>query len=167
MWTLHSAVEESIMYITMLITSVVLILPLFINNNIEIGYKLIVMGAMAFVVIKGFVYTSKSNELFNNMWDDWNEINIWNDFHIRLLKEYSIGKDIRLFNMKNMIADKFAKINESYLSSMVDTNKNQLRYIVSSVVLNYSFWIIIYLYVIYAFMLGSIMRAMLRIFLVL
>lgn len=156
MFFLNMFSGQLISSISSMITALILCTSLFSDLSISLFIKASVIGAVVFVVVINYCTTEKSNkvnlEMFEKLIPFNAKFNFYNDFY----EDYNAGKDIRLFGLGGYVA-KIQREQNRYLSDLLwKTKKRSLKYVFLSSISSGFLNIVIYAFVIYACLNGSI-----------
>lgn len=138
------------------VVSLVFVLNLLRINQVAILWKIVLVALLALVVAINTFCNAKKNNLDNEMMEKWAPLNQWSDFYTEYLNDYKTGKDIRMFEMKDLILGNITTMKEKYLFFAKRANVHQTKYVVIKAVFLIFLKIIIYSYVVIACLYGGV-----------
>lgn len=142
--------------VSSIIISLILCASLFSDPNIHLFIKTIIIGAIVIVVAINYYTTKKSNQVNFEMFERLVPFNVKFNFYNDFYENYNAGKDVRLFGMGEYVT-KIQREQNQYLTDLLwKTKKKALKYVFLSSISSGFLNVVIYAFVIYACMTGSI-----------
>lgn len=99
---------------TKIIASLALTVSFFVLPSVSIAYKLILIGGLFLTLAVSMLSIQKSAKLEADFWDSCVEINVWTQCFYDYINDYSAGKDVRLYDMKERLAGEYLDVNASF-----------------------------------------------------
>ncbi len=156
MFFLNMFSGQLISSISSMLTSVIICIGLITDSSINVIIKLIIICAVTFVVGINYYTTKKSNqanlEMFEALIPFNAKFNFYNDFY----EDYNAGKDIRLFGLGGYVAKIQREQNWQLSDLLWKTKKKTLKLVFLSSISSELLNIVIYAFVFFACMAGSI-----------
>lgn len=149
--------------ISNIVMSFLMFISIFLLARVGGQVKIILLCCIVIQSIAKLLVTKKINVSKIDMYEKLAPNNILDNYYNRLLEEYQIGKDIRIFKLQGLIINTLKKINISNYDIVNDaTRKIQIREILLAIfenILKCVIYIIVVLLVInYNIQLGDIVR---------
>ena len=97
-----------------IIASLALTLSFFVLPSVSTAYKLILIGGLLLKLAVSMLSIQRSAKLEADFWDSCVEINVWAKCFYDYIDDYSAGKDVRLYGMKERLAGEYMGVNASF-----------------------------------------------------
>ena len=124
-----------------------LLISLFINRDVPIVSKLIVLSLTVIVVCFNYYSTKKSNKLNQEMYGKYAPLNGFYNFYSDYCFDYNAGKDTRLYAMENFVATESEKFNTLSYNISSTTAKVSLKYSILNTISSDILRISVYIFV--------------------
>lgn len=142
--------------ISSIFTSAVLCYGLIMDKKITFVIKTVILCCVLLVITVNYHTTRESNKKNFEMFEALIPFNTKFNFYSDYYEDYNAGKDIRLYNLGSYIADIQKNQNTFSVNLLLKTKKELLKYTCLSSILSDSLTILIYGFVIFSCIAGSI-----------
>lgn len=153
---LYYTLERGIGNFTKIVVSIGFMTSFFALLSVPIlGKSLMFIGLMVTLAVSMFA-TYRINQLDHHFWDVNANMNILLQQFSDYIENYSSGKDIRIYGMKDYLADKSLKLDADYYNLATQNSCKQALWSIPSTILLYGFEFGIYAVLILAALDGGI-----------
>ena len=106
---------------TKIVASVSLTVSFFALPSVPLWGKLALAAFLGLTLLVSIHSTAKMTDLDQRFWADSIEMNVLSEHYEKYTSEYDSGKDIRLYGMKDLLADRFLEIESKYYANYIKT----------------------------------------------
>lgn len=139
-----------------IVISLIFVARLLTGQQMDLYWKLLFIFSFIVVIVVSSFCNARKNCLENKVMEEWAPLNQWNDFYGTYLNDYRSGKDIRMFEMENMIHKNISDVKDKYISIIKQANKEQYKYLLINGTFSIGLKIILYLYLVIACVYGEV-----------
>jgi len=139
-----------------IILAVALTVSLFANEDVSLVSKLGILALTALVICASYYSTKKSNKVISNLYGSFAPLNGLFNFYSDFCFNYNAGKDVRLYAMKETVADESDKLFKLSNDRVVGAAKINLKYNILNAASSDVLRISTYIFVILACAAGNI-----------
>lgn len=136
---LIDGVERLIQDMTRIAASVTLAASFFMIPGLSAAVKLALIAGLALTLAVSMRQTARIEKLEREFWDASVEMNVYGEQFSRYTEDYSSGKDIRLYGMKDYLADETLRYHAEYYGMGVQKAWRQALCTVPNTLLSYVF----------------------------
>lgn len=142
--------------ISSIATSIFLCHGLIVNEKIFIPIKAMILFCIICVIFINYYTTKKTNKKNLEMFESLIPFNTKFNFYSDYYEDYNAGKDIRLYNLGDYVADIQKSQNDFSVNILLKSKKETLKYVFLSSISSDVFNFVIYAFVIFACLTNSI-----------
>ena len=153
---LYHTLEHGIGNLTKIVASSGLTASFFGLPSVPVYMKLLMLAGLIVTLVVSMFSTSKINELDHHFWDISANMNVLSQQFSDYIENYSAGKDIRMYGMKDHLADESLKLDADYYNLAIQNSYKQALWSIPSSILLYGFEFGVYAILIFAALDGSI-----------
>lgn len=118
---LLDGLEQTISNVTKIAASVAMTISFFTLPSVPLWGKLALVAFLALTLFVSICTTAKMTNLDQHFWAGAVDMNIVSEFYERYTMEYAPGKDIRLYGMKEFLAENMHGININFNNKYIKT----------------------------------------------
>ncbi len=141
---------------TRIIASVALTVSFFALPSVSIAYKLALIGGLLLTLAVSMLSIQRSAKLEQSFWDSCVDINVLAECFYDYINDYSAGKDIRLYDMKERLAGEYQGVNASFHKKDVKLSYQLALWTIPTTALKSVFQFMLYGTLIFAALSGGI-----------
>ncbi len=156
LWDLYRNMEQMVGYLTKIVASLALTASFFALPSVAFGYKLAILAGLAVTTAVQIFTTQKSNRLDRDFWASCVDMNILAEQFYDYIEDYGAGKDIRLYDMGDFLAESYVQLDRDFWERNLKNTCKKTAWSVPITVLNNVFKFGIYAVLIYAALLGDV-----------
>ncbi len=156
LWDLYRNMEQLVGYITKIVASLALTASFFALPSVAFYYKLAIIAGLLVTTVVQIFTTQKSNKLERDFWASCVDMNIIAEHFYDYIEDYGAGKDIRLYDMGEFLADSYVQLDKKFWESNLKNSYKKAAWGVPVTILNNIFKFGIYAVLIYAALLGDV-----------
>lgn len=156
LWDLYRNMEQLVGYITKIVASLALTASFFALPSVAFYYKLAIIAGLLVTTVVQIFTTQKSNKLERDFWASCVDMNIIAEHFYDYIEDYGAGKDIRLYDMGEFLADSYVQLDKTFWESNLKNSYKKAAWGVPVTILNNIFKFGIYAVLIYAALLGDV-----------
>lgn len=156
LYRIISCTEDGIYYLTRIVLSCSMTLPLFLLKEISLSLKLALVGGILLTVAWDIFSNQKSEKISNQFFEAGVKMNVFGGKYYRYMEHYSSGKDIRLYDMADSLLDFNVKTVYEYNKDMMKQETKIAALKAAAVILNHILRFGVYLMLIRAALSGSV-----------
>lgn len=153
---LLNGLERLIGDITSILASLALTVSFFTLPSLSAAVKLALIAGLALMLIVSIRQTARIEKLEQDFWTASVEMNVYGEQFSRYTDDYGSGKDIRLYGMKDYLADKILHCDAAYYDMGVKKAYRQALYTLPGTLLSNLFQYGVYAILIYTALSGQI-----------
>ena len=136
--------------------AITLTLSLFINKDVTLLSKLIMLAMIGLIIIITLLSSTKREKLYLDMFEEAVPLNGWFNFYGRFYSDYNAGKDTRLYAMEDFMEDEQRKFHAKSLNLALTLIKKVLKHDIIQSVSSNALRIGSYIFVILACIAGGV-----------
>lgn len=155
-WFLQQSMEHFTTGLTKIAASLAMVASFFALPSISVFVKLAMVAGLGLTLYVSIISTAKAFQLQEDFFTSQVDINVISEQFVEYIGDYSAGKDIRLYGMKDYLADAYFKLNASYFDKAARVSYKQALWKIPGTVLEHVFKFGIYMVLIYAALEGEI-----------
>ena len=129
---------------------------LFVRSNVSIFFKVSLITMMIFVIWVNYYITKISNkkniDMFNALVSYNTTFNFYSDYN----ENYTAGKDVRIYNMGDEIAERLKNMNSCAGETIFKTKKSIIKYVVFQIFTAEILNVLVYAFVIMVCLQGNV-----------
>ena len=156
LWDLYRNMEQLVGYITKIVASLALTASFFTLPSVAFYYKLAIIAGLLVTTVVQIFTTQKSNKLERDFWASCVDMNIIAEHFYDYIEDYGAGKDIRLYDMGEFLADSYVQLDKTFWESNLKNSYKKAAWGIPVTILNNIFKFGIYAVLIYAALLGDV-----------
>jgi ATP-binding cassette subfamily B protein len=129
---------------------------LFINKNVSLTSKLMILTMVVIVIAAGYFSNKRGNKLTADMYANYAPLNGLFNFYENFFSNYNAGKDTRLYAMGDFLESEQKRFHTLSLNIGIATAKKRLKYNIFNSISTDALRISTYIFVIFACIAGSV-----------
>lgn len=153
---LYQHIEQLTGQITKIIASIALTVSFFTISAVPVGFKLLIVAGVFITLIVQIYTTQKTNALNRDFHASSVDMSILSEHFNKYIKDYSAGKDIRLYNLEDFLGDSYLALQQAYWEGDLRNSYKKAAWTLPAAVLNTALKFGIYAVLIYAALQGGI-----------
>ena len=105
---------------------------MFFNKSVQLSIRLGIVALMIVVIIVGLLASKKVETETQEMFDKFIPFNMLDNFYSNFLRNYNTGKDIRIYNLEQLIADKQKQMDMKTYQIHVTTKRYLQKFLLAN-----------------------------------
>lgn len=154
-WYLHVCIERITADLTKIGASLALTISFFGIGLIPVYVKLALVGGLILTLCVTMFSTLNVEKMNREFMEASVELNIFSEQYLAYIEDYSAGKDIRLYGMRDHLADSYLKMAADYYNAAVKNSYRMAAWQIPGAVLEKVFQFALYAVLIYAALQGG------------
>ncbi len=147
---LHQCVERISWAVTQIVTSFALTVSFFTHESIPAYMKLVLILFIVLTIAVSMLITAKSKKIEADFSEHNVDMNVFGGRFLLYINNYSAGKDIRVYDMQDSVARKWADMEQEYNNRMLKMGARKIVFNLVNVFMNDVLKFITYMMLIYA-----------------
>lgn len=156
MFYLNAFSGQLISSISSIISATLLSIELFTRTSISLPFKAIIITIIIVVVGINYFTTKESNKKNIDMYNKLVPYNSMFNFYTEYNENYNAGKDVRIYNMGEKIAERISAMNSNAGKTILNTKRRTIKYVILQIINTETLSFFAYAFVIMACIQGDI-----------